>query len=65
MAVHCFPTLLAELSTPARNTVRVATLPDLPSFAILTTPTDVRRRAYGLAGLNPPAARRQKNSRKS
>jgi hypothetical protein len=47
--VHSFSTLLAELSTIARNTCRTpGAAPDAPSFAVLTTPNAKQRRALEL-----------------
>jgi len=49
--IHSFPALLAELSTLARNTVRIPAMPDVPPFTVITTPNPLQREACGRAGL--------------
>jgi transposase len=48
--VHSFKTLLAELSTLNRNTCRIKTSPDSPSFHQLTNPTPLQKKAFSLLG---------------
>ena len=48
--VHSFRTLLADLATLTRNTVRFARS---ASFPLLATPTAIQRRALDLLGLQP------------
>lgn len=50
LPVHSFRTLLADLATLTRNTVRLAKARTMP---ILATPTDIQRRALDLLGLKP------------
>ena len=47
--VHSFQTLLADLSTLARNTVVTANAPNSP-FTILTRPTPIQQKAFDLLG---------------
>jgi len=47
--VHSFQSLLADLSTLARNTVVTANAPDRP-FTILTRPTPIQQKAFDLLG---------------
>lgn len=47
LPVHSFRTLLADLSTLARNTIITAITPDYP-LTVLTRPTPVQRRAFEL-----------------
>jgi hypothetical protein len=49
--VHSFSTLMAELSTLARNTCRVPGAADTSGFEVLTTPTPTQRRALDLIEL--------------
>ena len=49
--VHSFETLLRELSTRCRNTCRIASAPDSPSFSQLTQLTPLQSRAFQLLGL--------------
>jgi len=49
--VHSFRTLLDELSTVARNRVRVPGFPDMPPFDLVTTPNDIQREAFDRIGL--------------
>jgi hypothetical protein len=49
--VHSFETLLRELSTRCRNTCRIASAPDSPSFNQLTQLTPLQSRAFQLLGL--------------
>jgi len=48
LPVHSFRTLLADLATLTRNTVRLAKARSMP---MLATPTDIQRRAFDLLGL--------------
>lgn len=50
LPVHSFRSLLADLATLTRNTVRLASARTMP---ILATPTDIQRRAFDLLGLKP------------
>jgi transposase len=49
--VHSFETLLRELATRCRNTCRIASAPDSPSFNQLTQLTPLQSRAFQLLGL--------------
>jgi hypothetical protein len=46
--VHSFRTLLDDLSSIVRNTCRMRTDEDAPTFAVVTTPTEDQRRALDL-----------------
>jgi hypothetical protein len=46
--VHSWPTLLADLATLTRNTVRFG---DAPPTSVLSTPTPIQQRAFDLLGL--------------
>ena len=50
LPVHSFQTLLADLATLTRNTVRFASA---PTMALLATPTQIQQRAFDLLGLKP------------
>jgi Transposase DDE domain len=50
LPVHSFSTLLADLATLTRNTVRFGRA---ATFPLLATPTDIQRRALHLLGLKP------------
>lgn len=50
LPVHSFRSLLADLATLTRNTVRFGTA---ASFTVLATPTELQRRALDLLGLKP------------
>jgi hypothetical protein len=50
LPVHSFQTLLADLATLTRNTVRLART---QAMAILATPTEIQQRAFNLLGLKP------------
>ena len=50
LPVHSFRTMLADLATLTRNTVRWASA---PTTALLATPTQVQQRAFNLLGLKP------------
>jgi len=50
LPVHSFRTLLADLATLTRNTVRLGRA---ATFPLLATPTDIQRRALDLLGLKP------------
>ena len=50
LPVHSFQTLLADLATLTRNTVRLART---QAMAILATPTEIQQRAFDLLGLKP------------
>jgi len=60
--VHSFQTLLAELGTIGRHTVRVPARPDLPSFETVTTPTPYQQALCERAGFNWATGRRQNTS---
>jgi hypothetical protein len=48
--VHSWATLLADLATLTRNTVRFG---DAPPITVLATPTPIQQRAFDLLGLRP------------
>ena len=50
LPVHSFRSLLADLATLTRNTVRFGRA---ATFPVLATPTDIQRRALDLLGLQP------------
>jgi hypothetical protein len=50
LPVHSFRTLLADLATLTRNTVRFGRA---AAFPLLATPTEIQRRALDLLGLKP------------
>ncbi len=50
LPVHSFQTLLADLATLTRNSVRLASA---RTMAILATPTHIQQRAFHLLGLKP------------
>jgi hypothetical protein len=50
LPVHSFRSLLADLATLTRNTVRLGRA---TTFPLLATPTDIQRRALDLLGLKP------------
>jgi hypothetical protein len=50
LPVHSFHTLLADLATLTRNTVRLA---GTSTMALLATPTQIQQRAFDLLGLKP------------
>jgi hypothetical protein len=50
LPVHSFRSLLADLATLTRNTVRFGRA---ATFPVLATPTDIQRRAFDLLGLQP------------
>jgi hypothetical protein len=50
MPVHSFRTLLADLATLTRNTVRWA---NAPTMALLASPTPIQHRAFDLLGVKP------------
>jgi Transposase DDE domain len=50
LPVHSFQTLLADLATLTRNTVRLAST---HTMAVLATPTHTQQRAFDLLGLKP------------
>ncbi len=45
---HSFRTALADLSTIVRNTCRTPSVPNAPTFAVVTTPTAAQQRAMDL-----------------
>ena len=51
LPVHSFRSLLADLATLTRNTVRLGR--DTATFVLLATPTIIHRRALDLLGLKP------------
>jgi hypothetical protein len=50
LPVHSFSSLLADLATLTRNTVRFGWA---ATFPLLATPTQIQRRALDLLGLQP------------
>ncbi len=50
LPVHSFQTLLADLATLTRNTVRLAST---RTTSVLATPTQIQQRAFELLGLKP------------
>jgi hypothetical protein len=50
LPVHSFRTLLADLATLTRNTVRWASA---PAIALLANPTQIQHRAFDLLGVKP------------
>ena len=50
LPVHSFRTLLADLATLTRNTVRWA---NAPAMALLASPTQIQQRAFDLLGVKP------------
>jgi hypothetical protein len=50
LPVHSFRSLLADLATLTRNTVRFGRA---ATFSVLATPTEIQRRALDLLGLQP------------
>ena len=50
LPVHSFQTLLADLATLTRNTVR---LPGARTMALLATPTQIQQHAFDLLGFKP------------
>jgi len=50
LPVHSFRTMLADLATLARNTVRLASA---HTMALLATPTQIHQRAFDLLGIKP------------
>jgi hypothetical protein len=50
LPVHSFRTMLADLATLTRNTVRLASA---HTMALLATPTQIQQRAFDLLGLKP------------
>src|SRR5262249_29026495 len=50
LPVHSFRTLLADLATLTRNTVRWA---NAPAMALLASPTPIHQRAFNLLGVKP------------
>ena len=50
LPVHSFRTLLADLATLTRNTVRWA---NAPTMALLASPTTIQQRAFDLLGVKP------------
>jgi hypothetical protein len=53
LPLHSFDTLLAELATRCRNTCRLKTDPDAPTFTQITAPTEIQRRAQDLIDAFP------------
>ena len=49
--IHSFATLMADLGTVARNTVRIPSLPDVPAFTVTTTPTPLQKEAFQRVGM--------------
>ena len=52
LAVHSFPTLLAELATLTRNRVIPAGVDEGAAFEVLTEPTPLQARAFALIGVS-------------
>ncbi len=50
LPIHSFQSLLADLTTLARNTIVTAITPDYP-MTVMTRPTPVQRRAFELLGV--------------
>jgi hypothetical protein len=50
LPVHSFRTLLADLATLTRNTVKLA---GAPATALLASPTQIQQRAFDLLGVKP------------
>jgi hypothetical protein len=50
LPVHSFRTLLADLATLTRNSVRCA---KSPAMALLARPTQIQQRAFDLLGVKP------------
>jgi hypothetical protein len=50
LPVHSFRTLLADLATLTRNTVKLA---NAPTMVLLATPTQIQQRAFDLLGVKP------------
>jgi hypothetical protein len=50
LPVHSFRTLLADLATLTRNTVKLA---NAPAMVLLATPTQIQQRAFDLLGVKP------------
>ena len=50
LPVHSLSTLLADLATLTRNTVRWA---NAPPIALLASPTQIQQRAFDLLGVKP------------
>ena len=50
LPVHSLSTLLADLATLTRNTVRWA---NAPAMALLASPTQIQQRAFDLLGVKP------------
>ena len=48
--MHCFHTLLADLSTVVLNEVSFG---ESESFKLVTAPTPTQRKAFDLLGVNP------------
>jgi len=48
LPVHSFRTLLADVATPTRNTVRCGNAPEM---ALLARPTEIQQRAFDLLGI--------------
>ncbi len=53
LAVHSFPTLLAELATLTRNRVVPAGADERAAFDVLAEPTALQARAFELIGVSP------------
>ena len=50
LPVHSFRTMLADLATLTRNTVRMA---GARTMVLLATPTQIQQRAFDLLGIKP------------
>lgn len=61
--MHSFATLLDELATVARHTVRIPALPEVEPFETVTTPTPFQQEVLARVGLRSlVSAGRQKAS---
>lgn len=57
LQVHSFETLMAELGSRGRNTYRLKTDDQTPTFSQVPKPTQLQARAYELLGLLPVAGK--------
>ena len=59
--VHSFQTLLAELATITRNTVRIPAMPESEPFYVMTTPTPLQKEALDRVGASVKSSPRKKS----
>ena len=59
LPLHSLDTLLGELATRCRNTCRVRSDPEAPTFTLLTQPTETQRRVTELIEMFPVPAPRK------